>query len=240
MRATAAIRSSAPKSARRRLPVSAGGPTVVAVWDVGAAVAQMDEVFEKWNRLNGSLRFVQVFISAPRQTLIAGERTIQAAVAFNAELQQSREQLAQNLFVDGAVAVAEAARKKGGYDKIALLTPYALAFIEDGRFCFNYYSGSWRNVTFISAFEMRTFAKKAGRSFTRAMCALLLAQILQNRYHPLIGFHYENTGCIFDHNAERHTVVNTFRAMRIEASCLERIPESDRAYVQKLVDVLAE
>lgn len=214
--------------------------TRIAIWDVGVFIGDIELILKKWNDLNGDYIFTQVFVSAPRQILLAGERTIDVAKHWlsNTEIERVRDNLSKNLFTDNVMSVAEEIRNNLGYDRIALVTPHLLAFTDDETFKYNFFSNSEGNVIVVSAFNMREYSRKARRPFAASMGGLLISQILDNEYQD-IRFHQKNTGCLFDLNEKHRTIVKTFRNMHIENSCLQLIPEDARTYVEKLVGVLA-
>ncbi len=238
MRSTLAIRAANQVKRAKQLESRQKGQIRIAVWDIGISASELGEVLEEWNALKGPFAFTQVFISAPRQLLLAGERTIEVAKKWIRDV-DDRPEIQSNIFVEGVNAVAEDVRRRLGFDKIAVLTPHMLAFLEGGGFCYNYFSVSMGRVIIVSGFDLRNYARKARRPFASAVGGLLLAQVLVNEY-PRLGFHQETRGCLLDFNRDRGGLVQTLRKMRVEKSCLEQLPESARAYAAKMADILAE
>ena len=77
----------------------------------------------------------------------------------------------------------------------------------------------------------------AGRPKEVAVGVLLIPQLLQ-LHSSKLGFH-KDTGCLFDYNGTRATLVQTIASPRIEPSCLAKMPSSLRAPAEALAKTLA-
>jgi hypothetical protein len=226
---------------RQKSPRETTQAVHVGIWDLGAWVGYLDRILDQWNACQTRFRFQQVLLSVPFQLTQGGARTEETARSLldPRQLKRDADALRENLFIGGIESIARKIQKDLQYDQLVSITPYMIAFIEDDRLKYNYYSLSYNGIIFVSAYEMREYALKAKRPFEAAIGSLILGQVLADRSDEL-DFHTETRGCLFDFNEERYTVVQSFKKMEIEPSCLSLVPEDLRPAAVRMTKALSD
>jgi len=109
-------------------------------------------------------------------------------------------------------------------DLVACFTKYPLAFLENGKILYNYFSGpseTDERFMFVSSDQLYGFAKTAGCSFEQALVNLLVGQLVE--YFTKTGYHDEIRGCPMDFCEVRANVIQGLREAKFCAQCHKQL-----------------
>jgi len=218
---------------------------VVGLWDLRSWVGGLPHIIEHLNRAQSDLTFFEVQASIPSGLVQDAER-----VAFRAT-QMLRRKLKPTEKKDMRAAIvdvdflpsASRVRKSLGVDYLIALTGAAIAGEIDekaGRtFHTDFFFSSDKHVCLASTEGLREFAKIAKRPFEMAAAYVAVAGLLA-AMNPKVDTHEDRTsGCLFDYNYDRSTIVLGLKKPLIEDRCLKDIREENRETAQSLVRALA-
>lgn len=207
--------------------------TTVGILDLGARISGMPRLLERLNKAQDRLVFLEVLTPVPAGMVKTGEALVkQFKLDIGRKLTASEiGDIGRNMLVDEFVTLARSVRESNGLDALFGVTPAMLAFREDGQCHWNYFSYGDGALSVISTFDLRRYAKSAGRPFEAAVGMLLVGQLVATRND--IGFHEENRGCALDFNEERDGLVESIRAMRFDEDCLGKITDPAEAQLAK-------
>jgi hypothetical protein len=113
-------------------------------------------------------------------------------------------------------------------DLVACMTRYPLAFRENDKVLYNYFSGPGEKderFMFISTHLLYEFTKQAGRTFEKGIVYLIISQLVV--YFTDWGYHQETRGCVMDFCGNRSDAVVGLKAMRFCDWCKPRIRNPD-------------
>jgi hypothetical protein len=156
--------------------------------------------------------------------------------SFHQHPAKDRRELGLNIITDDLYEPTEQIRRGLELDYLIGLTPYMIAFVEDGEPHWNYFVWWQKRVVLASTYELREFAMKAQCPFEVAVAAVALSGFLA-QINPRVEFH-ENTGCMFDFNEDRSTIVRNLKDLKIEEACMKKILLKYRIAVTSLLDAL--
>lgn len=130
-------------------------------------------------------------------------------------------------------------------DKACYLTHNNLAGIEqeeDDEITLNLFSSSLMSnpdVSIISTYGLREYAKKAKTSFAKAVLMLCLAEIIQTDKNSDVEFHDKTYGCLFDYCLYRADIVKFLRRMKFDhQDCRAKIKDKKQLEaIDKLVEL---
>lgn len=145
--------------------------------------------------------------------------------------------LLQNVLVDDFRPHLTAIRDAVGVDMILGVAAPMLAWTNaDRRLCWNFFAVGERSQAMISAFQLRDFAKEAGRTFEAAVAMLIMAQVWSAMFD--IEYHDDCRGCLFDFCERRSDLTSALRSIDIDPECMLRIPVEERGHVEKSLTVI--
>jgi hypothetical protein len=104
----------------------------------------------------------------------------------------------------------------------------------------NYFAAYDKRLGLVSTHELREYAKKAGRPFEVAVGMLICGKLLC-AVNPELEYHEEDekdTGCMFDKNMKRKTIVDSIKKARIDERCLKRMLPKYRSVATALNEAL--
>ncbi|BAK77239.1 hypothetical protein NH8B_2425 [Pseudogulbenkiania sp. NH8B] len=117
------------------------------------------------------------------------------------------------------------------------MTPALVAGIEPGNGIYwNHFSSVFANTILLSTADLRLFAERAGRPYEAGVGVLLVAALLVS-VNDKLGYH-DDTGCLFDYNGSRESLVTTIERMHIDSQCLEKMTFDQRDAVTKMLATL--
>lgn len=213
--------------------------STVGILDLGAWVSKLPALLKVMNRSQSSLIFLEIQTSVPAGLIKTKEPLVKWAEAqFGRPLKEEESRdLVRNMLADEFFYFAESVRVQNKLDLIVGLTPAMLAFDDDGPH-WNYFSVGQEKASIVSTFDLREYAKSAGKPYEAAVGMLIASQVLALRND--IKFHSETRGCIFDFDANRTDLVESIRGMHIDSECMANFKDKDEAKSAKsLVAALA-
>jgi len=212
----------------------------IGIWDLEVFAGFLPKVLGIWNDCQHAFAFEMVNAAVPRAISKGGASSLAwAEPHFKFRIpKDAQAELWHNIVADRVYPIAEQSRSSFKFDLLVLLTPEMIAFSDEEGPHWNYFSWFHDKIVVVSAADVRDFAKRAERPIEAALAGMALAQLLTALYHPQVGFHKENHGCLFDFNDERVTLVDTIAKMRIEPECLETVPSEVRPAVERMVVAL--
>ncbi len=210
----------------------------VAIWDLDAKVSGLSEIVAAINKAQPIFTFFELRAPVPAGLVVRSDAFKRWALSrFGWHVTKKDEQeFKDNLLFDDFERFARVVRESIGVDYLVGITQQMVAFQEGRKVYWNYFSTYNQRVVLSSAYQMREFAKKAGRPLEVAIAGIVIAQLLQILSRK-ISYH-ENRGCLFDYNEERDTIVETIRKTEIDPQCLSLIDEKYRAAAEKMVKAL--
>ena len=133
-----------------------------------------------------------------------------------------RSGLKPQFIADDFFLAAEDVRTNLGLHLIVGMTPAMVAAVSHDKVLWNLFSSVSGKTILLSTADLRQFAEQAGRPFKAAIGAILVAALLV-AVNSKMKYHKKDSGCVFDYNGSRVSLVETIRAMQIERSCLEKL-----------------
>lgn len=214
----------------------------VGIWDIGSRVGMLPHMIEQLNRAQPAFTFFEVHASVPAGMIRRPEGVVAwAAEALGRKLKKSeREEMEENVVDEDFFTRADRIRKDLAIDYLVGITPSMVAFDGDDKVCWNYFSSFGGRMVLASTYQLRAYARQAGRPFSAAVGAVVIAQLLQAMWPTRVEFHIETRGCLFDKNEDRGTIVTSLRTLTIERDCLRLIGPRYREAAVAMVDALKE
>lgn len=210
----------------------------VALWDLDARVGELPEIISLLNKSQPVFTFFDLQAPIPSGLVIQSEhfaawaqKRLEKPVS-----KKEREQFQDNLMSNDFYKHARGVYKNLGVDYLVGVTQYMVAGEEDGEYFWNYFSTSSNRIILVSTYDVREFARQAGRPFEVAVGMLVIAQLLAT-INKKVKFH-EDTGCLFDFNESRVSFINSIKEAKIEPRCLERIETKYRAAAEAMMKAL--
>jgi hypothetical protein len=209
----------------------------VAIWDLGARVGGLPHLIYQMNAVQSSFTFFSIQAAIPAGPLTRSTNAADWVRQNRGRLSKSElNEIASNVFAGSFFKQAEPVRKELGVDYLVGVTPSLVAEEEDNVLYWNYFSTSSGRLMLASSYDLRRYARAAERSFEVAVAIVVLG-ILFATLNPRSEFH-EDTGCLFDFNGNRDSIVEVIRTPQIEPVCLSRIKEKYRASAAALMELL--
>jgi hypothetical protein len=155
-----------------------------------------------------------------------------------AENSNAREAaIKNNIVADDYFGLADGIRKDFKIDYIIGITPSMVACEDQDEIYWNHFSTFSHRAILVSTYQLRDFAEKTDRPFEAFLGGIIVAQLLVAKFYPKVGFH-DNRGCLFDYNADRISLMDKVRDLKIESECLKGITPRYRPAAQSLIDFL--
>ena len=130
------------------------------------------------------------------------------------------------MIADEFFRAAEDIRKALDLGRVVGLTGAMIAGVDERGLYWNYVSVGEGRTVLLSTNDVRNFAEQADRPFAAAVGAMLTGALLAN-LNENITYH-DDTGCLFDFNQSRVSLVNTFRRLRIDDPCFAKLTQKQR------------
>ena len=212
----------------------------VGIWDLGARVGQLPQIIEKLNAVQPVFAFFEVqaaipagMISRPDRVAVWMSERVGRPLSETERAEMRNSMIADDFFERGQTICQDL-----GIDYLVGLTPSMVANESDGESNWDYFSASRGPMVLASTYELRKFAGAAGRPFEVAVGMVIVAQLLVALNYPGLGFHDDSTGCFFDYNEDRQSIVASIKELQIEDKCLQRIKSQYREAAQKMAAAL--
>ncbi len=205
-----------PAPARRRSRVVPKlRPMQVGLWDFDANVGALDEAVQK---LNGAQNYVEF-------------QTLQLANPSGSVRITRRE----TAYLDAAKLFRQLgdAPERFNVDRIIVLTRHLI--VDDDMSNLFATSNKAETLSVVSTANLREYARKAKRTFTRAVFYLILGEVI-SMANPEMDYHDETRGCLMDFCKNRDDLVLGLKAAKIDEDCAKKVKDKKLlAAVEKML-----
>lgn len=213
----------------------------VALWDIDARCGALPEIINLLNQSQPIFTFFDLQAAIPSGLVIQAEHfTAWAQKRLGRRVsKKEREEFQNNLMSNDFYKHASGVYQNLGVDYLVGLTQYMIAGEEDGQFFWSYFSAASPNnrILLVSAYELRDYARRAGRPFEVAVGMLVIGQLLAT-INKKVEFHFVDTGCLFDFNDDRVSVIESIKRAEIEPSCVALMDAKYREAAQAMMEAL--
>lgn len=212
----------------------------VGIWDVNSLVGDLALLASTLNKAQSQLRFFEVSGAVPAG-LISDQARVVAWLGEHHRRVTGRKKsdIEENTIAEDFYPQARKLRLQLGLDSIVGLTSSMIAFDEGGQIEYNYFAScedKQKREMLVSTYDLRKYARLAGVSLEAAIGGVLLSIVLV-ALNPKLEYH-DNTGCIFDFNEDRDTIVDSLRAAKVDAGCLKKMRPALREPAEAMVQAL--
>lgn len=211
----------------------------VGVLDLGAWLGGLPALIEKLNKAQPLYSLFELLTPIPGG-LIKTQKGFgawaQKHLGAGADAAQFQD-LAPQMIEEDFFEAAESIRVAMGVDCLIGITPALIAGQNHTEIFWNHFASAQHKLILLSTADLRDFSVKAGRPFEAAVGMLLVAALLVSR-NERVCYHKVDTGCIFDYNSSRVSLVDSLRAMMIDNKCQEKMPIEQRAAALAMVSAL--
>jgi|GEM_PF-2880670 len=213
----------------------------VALWDIDARVGALPEIIYLLNQSQPVFTFFDLQAPIPSGLIIQADHFgswAQKRLGRRVS-KKEREEFQNNLMSNDFYKHASGVHKNLGVDYLVGFTQYMIAGEEDGKFFWSYFSASSPNnrILLVSTYELRDYARQAGRPFEVAVGMLIVGQLMAT-INKKVEFHQIDTGCLFDFNDDRVSVIECIKRLEIEPSCMALMDAKYRAPAQAMMEAL--
>lgn len=211
----------------------------VGIWDLGARVSRLPRIIEVLNAAQGLFAIFEVEAAIPAGMISRPERVVAwlREQTGKAPGRKDRSEIENNMIAEDFYRRADIVRKDLGLDYLVGITPSMVAFEDAGQVHWNNFATYDKRLVLASTYDLRMFAEKAGRPFEVAVGGLICSMLLV-AVNPKLGYHQENTGCLFDMNLDRKSIVKTIKNARIDERCMSLMQPKYRPVAEALLEVL--
>lgn len=211
----------------------------VGLLDMGAWIGGLPTLVERLNEAQPLFTIFEIQAPIPGGLI----KTPLGMAAWAAEhlgrpiSKRERDAFERHMIADDFFAAAEDIRVDMGLDFVVGMTPALVAGAEpDGSIFWNHFSAVFGKTILLSTADLRQFTEDAGRPFEAGVGALLVAALMVV-VNDKLDYH-DDTGCVFDYNESRVSLVATLKQMRIDAQCLQKMTSQQRDTAINLLAVL--
>jgi hypothetical protein len=207
----------------------------VGILDLGAWLSGLPVLLEVLNKAQAVFRFVEIQAPVPSGLLKASNVIeLWAAQHLGRSLKKTEKaQLEGNVISDDFFRVSEDIRKGLHIDFVVGVCAAKIACSQHDSVDWNLFATHSDHSLLISVADLRGYAAKAKRPFEAALGSVVVSQLLV-AIEPNL-FYHDDSGCLFDFNEDRKSIVRGLKLMMIEDSCLQQINEKYRTSVMSLV-----
>lgn len=212
--------------------------TKVGIWDLGVHAGFLPKLIERLNVEQPVFTFFKIQAAIPAG-LISQPVRVAAWLRHNLgrSLKKSeRDEIENNVIAEDFFKRAEEVRSDLGVDHLVGATPSMVALAEDNMIYWNHFAASFGRTGLVSGYELHDFASKANRPLEVAVAYLAIGELLVSLNRRLD--YHDDTGCLFDYNESRISIVKSLKNPRIEDDCLYRMLPSYRAASVQLMNTL--
>ncbi len=223
------------KTAKKLLPKSRA--LRVGVLDLGAWLGDLRSLLEELNRVQTLFELFEIQAPLPGGLIKTSEGMLQWA-AENGLYTGSMEPSAfePQMIANEFFLAAEDIRKSFDLARVVGVTAAMIAGVDEEGVYSNYVTAGEEKVILLSVKDVRAFAEQADRPFAAAVGALLVGTLFAS-INDIITYH-PDTGCLFDDNQSRVSLVETFRALRIDAACFQKLTPKQRGAADAMLSSL--
>ncbi|MCB2380434.1 hypothetical protein LGH70_22770 [Hymenobacter sp. BT635] len=211
---------------------------VIGVWDLGAWLGNFPDFLEAMNKSQNKYKFRPVTATVPSGMMRKPEGVL-SWLEENIDhslTDEEKTHVMSNTVANDFFVVAEKIRLDLKIDYLVGVTPSMIAGNDEGQIFWNHFSFFKDRLIIASAYELRQFAKETKTSFETFLAGIITAQLLVAQFYENgLNFHKDNSGCIFDYNADRKSLMGKISNLHIDAECLLKIPLPFRKSAMQLV-----
>jgi hypothetical protein len=237
---SAGVAAAAPRRPPTRSRAAPKEHITAGIWDLGSWAARLGGVIERINAAQPIYEVKLVEASIPAGMVSRPERVIAwAAEQLGKSIRGAeRKEFADNVIADEFFVRAERVRRNIAppLDYLIGITPSMVAGADGDEVYWNHFASASGRTALVSTHDVREYAKRAERPFEVAVVGLAMSALFVAA-HRSVGYH-DDTGCVFDYNGARTTLVGTLKRLYLEPSCLAAFPAAHRDSVQAILKVL--
>jgi hypothetical protein len=142
-----------------------------------------------------------------------------------------------HLVFDEFQVAANDIRVAMGMDLLVGITPYRVAGASDDVLFWDHFAATANGTILLSVTDVREYAERAGRPYEAAVGVLLTSALFVAVVERL-DFHIKDTGCIFDNNGHRASLVDTIHALRVDDTCMAKLDLLEQQSLKGMLGVL--
>jgi hypothetical protein len=145
--------------------------------------------------------------------------------------------LAPQMISDEFFEAAADIRKNLELDLIVGLTPARVAGTDpDNSLFYDHFSATLEKEVLVSTADLRKFSAAAGRPFEAGVGALVVSALLVAINNDLD--YHDDTGCIFDYNEDRASIVPALKSLTVDSQCLGKMSQVQVDATKSMLRVL--
>jgi len=210
----------------------------VGVLDMGAWIGHLPSLIESINGVQSLFTLFEVQAAMPaglRRTPDGLAKWLEYKSGESVSKSERNSIAGDHVLADEFLVAADATRKSLSLDYLVGVTPAFVAGV-DHEFYWNHFSAHEGRCILVSVADVRKFASEAGRPFEVGVGVLIVAALLVAT-NPVLEFH-DDTGCVFDYNESRVSLVETIRELRIDDQCRKLLKRRELAALLAVIQVL--
>lgn len=211
----------------------------VGVLDLGVWIGGLPMLLEKLNAAQPMFTIFEIQAPVPGGLIKTQEGMADWAAQQLGRKLGKRElgEMDRHIIANEFFVVGEDIRKNMGLDFLVGLAPALVAgTAADGGIYWNHFSSVSGKTILLSTTDLREFAAQAERPFEAAVGAMLLPALLI-AVNGKLEYH-DDSGCLFDYNGSRVSLVSTLKAMQIEDRCLDVMSPEQRTAASAMLKAL--
>jgi hypothetical protein len=207
----------------------------VGILDLGAWLSRLPLLLEVLNKAQTVFRFVEIQAPVPSGLLKASNVIeLWAAKHLGRSLTNTEKaELDGNVISDEFFRVSEDIRHDLHIDFVVGVCSAKIACAQHDSVDWNLFATHLDNSLLVSVADLRGYAVKAKRPFEAALGSVVISQLLV-AIEPNLSYH-DDSGCMFDFNEDRKSIVKGLKKMMIEDSCLQKVSAQYRTSVMSIV-----
>lgn len=210
----------------------------VGVLDMGAWIGKLPSLIESINGAQSLFTLFEVQAALPaglRRTPDGLVKWLEQESGERVSRSERNSIAGDHVLVDEFLVAADATRKFLSLDYLIGVTPAFVAGVDD-EFYWNHFSAHEGRCILVSVADVRKFALEAGRPFEVGVAVLIVTAILVATTAAL-EFH-DDTGCVFDYNESRVSLVETIRELQIDDQCKKRLKRREFEALLEIIQAL--
>lgn len=209
----------------------------VGLWDMSSQVGRLPSIVAALNEVQPAFAFFELQAAVPAGLLSRPERVWQWASDLAVVRPKDKKSISSNVILSDFARRAEVVRKDFGIDYLVGIAASKVASDDEDNIYWDSFSALKGRIILVSTYDLYKYAAKAGRPFEAAVAYIAIATLMVAA-NPRLQFHEENTGCMFDENQQRSSIVKDLAHPMIEERCLKLILPRFRSAAEALVKVL--
>lgn len=225
--------------AEEKLEAPKPEPIRVGVWDLGAWLGRLPALIERMNEVQSRIVFYNVRAVVPVGFVTKPER-MQEWLRKHTKKKLTKaevQDITYNLVAEDFFGPAEAVRRESRFDYIVGITPSMVAGIDEGRAYYNHFSTFEGRTVLTSTFQLREFASKSQRSVNAFLARIIVSQLFVAMHWPKLGMH-DNTGCMFDYDANRSTIIEKIINPKLDDGCRKLVKRDLLPALEQLMELI--